>query len=84
MRVPYSRRDKILTPEMLKLISSQSLVQVIFLSIILFKGPDLLNIVSSVDIEGWSPYTVTHYSIFFNTFVMFQIFNQFNMRQMQV
>ena len=36
---PYSRRDKILTPVMMKTIGYQALAQVICLSIILFAGP---------------------------------------------
>lgn len=67
---------------MLKTIIFQALIQVLSLSIILFKGPDLLDIPTSVEVESWSSETATHYSIFFNTFVMFQIFNQFNVRQL--
>jgi len=67
---------------MLKMICSQTLAQVIFLSIILFRSPHILDIPSSVEVEEWSKETAVHYSIFFNTFVMFQIFNQFNVRQL--
>ncbi len=49
MKLPYSRRDKILTPEMIKLIFFQVLTQVIFLSIVLFEGPFLFGIASSVE-----------------------------------
>jgi Ca2+ transporting ATPase len=67
---------------MLKTICIQGLTQVFCLSIILFKGTTLFDIPSSVNMETYSKEAAIHYSMFFNTFVMFQIFNQFNMRQM--
>jgi hypothetical protein len=67
---------------MLKMIGYQTFAQVFCLNFILFFGPEILSIPSSVETEIWSIETSKHYSIFFNTFVMFQIFNQFNVRQL--
>jgi len=50
-KLPYSRRDKILTPDLIKLIAFQGLSQVVFLSVILFKGPQILGLPSSVEVE---------------------------------
>jgi magnesium-transporting ATPase (P-type) len=79
-RTPYRRRDKILTTDMIKLIVVQAFVQVVILSGILFAGPALLGIVSSVSVEEWNIETGKHESVFFNTFIMLQIFNEYNLR----
>ena len=82
MKKPYSRRDKILTDSMMKTIGYQAFVQVVCLSMILFSGPNMLGIISSVETHCLTHETTIHYSFFFNTFVLFQIFNQFNVRQL--
>lgn len=77
---PYSRREKLLTLDMSKMILFESTIQVIVLSFIMFSSPEVFGYVSSVGVEEWNKETGKHYSIFFNTFVLLQIFNEFNVR----
>lgn len=48
----YTRKDKLLTTEMVNLIIIQSIIQVVILTLILFFGPYALNMVSSVGAES--------------------------------
>jgi len=50
-KTPYPRRDKILTPSMMRMIIIQALAQVVILSIILFFGPQLFGVVSSIGVD---------------------------------
>lgn len=54
-----------------------ALMQIVILGTILFYGPQLFNIPSSVGLEHyqWNEHTGQHYSIFFNVFVLLQLFN---------
>lgn len=67
---------------MVKLIIIQSFIQVIILSWIMFYAPEELGLVSSVGVQEWNQETGKHYSLFFHTFVMLQIFNEFNVRKL--
>ena len=81
----YTRKDKLLTTEMVNLIIIQSIIQVVILTLILFFGPYALNMVSSVGAESSSKdeEAKKHYTIFFNTFILLQIFNEFNARHLE-
>jgi len=68
---------------MWKFIISQGLVQIIILGIILFKGPEIFGIPSSLLVEDWNDETGKHYSIFFNVFVLLQVFNEINARKLK-
>lgn len=50
---PYSRREKIIMPSMWKNIVLMGLYQILVLVIILFKGPGLFSIPSSIHVEKW-------------------------------
>jgi hypothetical protein len=55
----------------------------VFFCIIL--GPEIFGIESSIGIKGdqWNDQSGKHYSIFFNTFVLLQIFNEVNARKLK-
>lgn len=57
-----------------------SFSEVIFISNI---GPEILGIPSSIHVKDWNDETGKHYSIFFNVFVLFQIFNEINARKLK-
>lgn len=66
------------------------LMQIVILGVILFKGnfqsylgPELLQIPSSIGVSVWNQENGKHYSIFFNVFVLLQIFNQVNARKLR-
>ena len=46
-------------------------------------GPEILNIPSSINVTDWNDETGKHYSIFFNVFVILQIFNEINARKLK-
>jgi hypothetical protein len=60
---------------MWKNIITQGLLQIVVLGAILFKGPQIFNIQSSIGVTEWTIETGKHYCIFFNTFVLMQVFN---------
>lgn len=70
---------------MWKNVIMQALLQIIILGTVLFAGPRLFGITSSVGLEHsqWNDETGRHYSIFFNTFVMLQLFNEINSRKLK-
>lgn len=46
-------------------------------------GPEILGIPSSIGVSDWNEETGKHYSIFFNVFVLLQIFNEINARKLK-
>lgn len=82
-RKPYSRNESLITANMWKNIISQGLVQIAILGTILFKGPEILDVPSSIGVKDWNEETGKHYSIFFNVFVLLQIFNEINARKLK-
>ena len=84
-RMPYSRNEKMITPQMWRCIVFHSLFQVIILCIILFKGPEIFGVQSSigVDLEHWNAENGIHFSLFFDVFVFLQVFNFFNARKLK-
>lgn len=84
-RKPYSRDAHMLTKEMLILIIFQSIYQLTVLMVILFLGPDIWGIKNTTDYvnETWTEENYIHYTIFFQTFVMMQVFNAINCRKLK-
>lgn len=68
---------------MWKFIIAQGTVQIIILGIILFKGPDIFGVPSSIGVSEWNDETGKHFSIFFNVFVLLQVFNEINARKLK-
>jgi Ca2+ transporting ATPase len=65
-------------------IISQTVLQVVILLVILFRGPQIFGVTSSIGIgHKWEPNAFEHYSIFFNVFVFLQIFNEINARKLK-
>lgn len=50
-RMPYSRNEKMITPQMWRCIVFQALFQIIILCIVLFKGPSLFGVESSIGVD---------------------------------
>lgn len=61
-----------------------AIFQIIVLMIILFKGPQLFGVQSSIGLEKehWNEVNGVHLSIFFDCFVFLQVFNFFNARKL--
>jgi Ca2+ transporting ATPase len=51
--------------------------------IILYLGPEIFGIPSSIGVSEWNEETGKHYSIFFNVFVLLQVFNEINARKLK-
>jgi Ca2+ transporting ATPase len=51
LRMPYSRHENIITPEMWRFVSFHALFQIIVLSIILFMGDDLFGVPSQLHLD---------------------------------
>lgn len=76
---PYGKNDNIISPEIIFAIIFQSAFQITILILILFLTPDVYDINS-----GWdSDVPNLHYTLFFNIFVMMQLFNQINCRKIR-
>lgn len=85
-RKPYSRDEHMLTKEMLIMIIAQSLYQLIVLNIILFFGPELWGVRNTADYVNettWDSENYVHFTIFFQTFVIMQVFNAINCRKLK-
>ena len=84
-RKPYSRDASILTPMMLLNIFSQSIFQIIVLTVIIFYGDYIFGVPSDRDLEHftWNNVNGYHFTIFFNIFVYMQVFNSINARKLQ-
>jgi len=52
-RQPYSRFESLITANMWKNIIVQGLWQIVVLGVILFKGPEILGIPSSISVSHW-------------------------------
>ena len=84
-RKPYSRDASILTPMMKLNIISQSVFQIIVLTLIIFYGDYLFGVPSDRELEHfmWNNTNGYHFTIFFNIFVFMQVFNSINARKLQ-
>jgi magnesium-transporting ATPase (P-type) len=71
-RKPYSPKASIISPVMIRNIVGQSVLQITILCIILFQGAKTW---------GVGDRDAVHLTIFFNTFVFLQIFNELNSRK---
>lgn len=70
---------------MLRNILGQSIFQIIILSTLLFLGPEIFGIESSLNMGKiiWNEENGRHYTIFFESFVFLQLFNQVNCRKLE-
>lgn len=79
---PVNRSDSMITGHMWVNMVGQGLYQVSVVMVLLFAGPELLNIEPGHLVEARSENSV-HYTIIFNTFVWMQLFNEINSRKLQ-
>ena len=84
-RKPYPRDASILTPMMILNIVSQSIFQIIVLTIMIFYGDYLFGVPSDRNLDHfmWNNVNGYHFTIFFNIFVFMQVFNSINARKLQ-
>ncbi|EGR29603.1 hypothetical protein IMG5_152530 [Ichthyophthirius multifiliis] len=82
-RKPYARDDSIVTANMWRNIFGQSIYQIVILSLVLFKAPKWLQIPSSFDMVKYDEKQAVHFTLFFQIFVLMQVFNEFNARKLQ-
>ena len=70
---------------MWKNIITQGVLQIIILGTILFRGPQIFGYQSSIGVkhDNWNSESGKHYSMFFNVFVLLQIFNEVNARKLK-
>jgi magnesium-transporting ATPase (P-type) len=52
--------------------------------IILFLGPSIFDVDPGWESDDWSEDNAKHFTILFDTFVMFQLFNEINCRKVQM
>lgn len=81
-RRPYSIKEDIITPGMKRFISGHAIYQLIVLFIILFLGPEIFDIANTADFPKYDKDGYVHFTIFFQTFVLMQIFNSINSRKL--
>jgi len=80
LRKPYGRRKALISRTMMKNIIGHSIYQLIVIFVLLFKGPDLLNVPDGRN-QPMNADPSEHFTIIFNTFVLMQLFNEINARK---
>ena len=79
-RKPYGRKKSLISKQMWVFLAGHSLYQLTVLLVILFAGPRLFGIDDGAG-RALRADPSQHFTIIFNTFVMFQIFNEINARK---
>lgn len=84
-RKPYPKDSDIITNTMKVNIGAQSLYQITILLFIIFKGDVLFGVPSDRELDHftWNKKNGYHFTIFFNIFVLLQVFNSINARKLQ-
>merc|ERR1712176_259425 len=81
-RPPVNRSESIVTKRMIVNMFGQASFQICVTIVLLFAGPDLLNIPVGDSVEKQGEIS-QHYSIIFNAFVWMQLFNEINCRMLE-
>jgi P-type Ca2+ transporter type 2B len=84
-RAPYKKSDgSILTSMMTVNIVTQSVFQIVVLTVIIFYGDIMFNVPSDRELDHyeWNDVNGYHFTIFFNIFVFMQVFNSINARKL--
>ena len=79
---PVNRTDSMITKHMWANMLGQASYQITVVMILLFAGPDLLNVEEGHRVEDRDENSV-HYTIIFNAFVWMQLFNEVNCRKLK-
>jgi Ca2+ transporting ATPase len=84
-RKPYKKGTSIITTSMLINVASQSIFQIILLTVILFYGDAIFGVPSDRELSHsvWNDVNGYHFTIFFNIFVFMQVFNSLNSRKLK-
>ena len=83
LRKPYRKTESLIDEDMKKTIVGAAIYQVIWLVLILFLGPTIFDITPSWNETKYSQAGYQHFTIFFNTFVFMQVFNEVNCRKLK-
>ncbi|KAL3078827.1 hypothetical protein niasHS_014609 [Heterodera schachtii] len=79
-RKPYGRKKSLISRTMIRNIFCHAVYQFTILMVLLFKGPELLNVASGIGASIYSPPS-EHFTIIFNSFVLMTLFNEINSRK---
>jgi P-type Ca2+ transporter type 2B len=84
-RKPYKKGSSIITTPMLINVASQSIFQIILLTVILFYGDVIFGVPSDRELSHsiWNNQNGYHFTIFFNIFVFLQVFNSLNSKKLK-
>lgn len=83
LRKPYRKNESLIDEDMKKTIIGAAFYQLIWLVLILFLGPCIFGIKPSWSEKSYSQEGFQHFTIFFNTFVFMQVFNEVNCRKLK-
>lgn len=83
--MPYSRKEKIITPLMWRAIILNAAFQIAVCTVILFKGDDIFGVPDQIGAFKHHSVIIDrrHFTIFFNVFLFLTIFNFFNARTLK-
>jgi magnesium-transporting ATPase (P-type) len=81
---PFGRTEPIITPGMYINIATQATYQIIVLMLVLYAGPSILHIKSGWGDDDWTQENGKHFTIFFHSFVMLQLFNEINCKKLDM
>ena len=79
---PYGRYKPLISRTLLRNVIGHSIYQLIVMSVLIFKGGDLFDIIDGFQSDTFCLPT-QHTSIVFTTFVSMQLFNEINARMLQ-
>jgi magnesium-transporting ATPase (P-type) len=82
-RQPIDKDEYIVTAEMGVNVLGACIYQTIWLSVILFLFPMILDITPGWEHGKWTIENGVHFTIFFNAFVFLQLFNEINCRKLE-
>ena len=80
---PVNRTDSMITKHMWANMLGQATYQVIVVMVLLFEGPDLLDLKPGHKVKEEDDENSEHYTLIFNTFVWMQLFNEVNCRKLK-
>jgi magnesium-transporting ATPase (P-type) len=83
-RKPYPKTDNIITPYMMINVVTQSIYQIIILTVVIFYGDWFFEVPSDRELSHyeWNDENGFHFTVFFNIFVFLQVFNSINARKL--
>ncbi|KAG7366729.1 plasma-membrane calcium-translocating P-type ATPase [Nitzschia inconspicua] len=79
---PVNRTEHMITKRMWANMLGQASYQIIVVVVLLFAGPEILDIDPGKEVEAQGEMSV-HYTLIFNTFVWMQLFNEINCRKVK-